>query len=189
MPSNLRSYSAKSVASAGGVNDTAGAALADSAMQTWFNIISHQRWHWHRWCRTSGVNDTAQTKWPRWCRGPGIREALVAFKGDINQINQNYIGKLYYPIPITIIQKYRGYLRIVFGTSGVTDTAGAKTGFERRISSRIRSRMQKAWTRESGAQVGLFDEKTRGWKSCDTDPLNKFSRENCPLIYVKCILL
>jgi hypothetical protein len=37
-----------------------------------------------------------------------------------------------------------------------------------RITSRIRSQLQKALTRDSGAQVGLFDEKkTRGRKSRD----------------------
>jgi hypothetical protein len=41
---------------------------------------------------------------------------------------KNYIGKLYYPISITITQNCRGYLRIVFGLSGVIDTAQAKIG-------------------------------------------------------------
>jgi hypothetical protein len=43
-------------------------------------------------------------------------------------IEKIYIGKLYYPIYITITQKYRGYLRIIFGSSGVIDTAFAKIG-------------------------------------------------------------
>jgi hypothetical protein len=47
-------------------------------------------------------------------------------KGNINK--KNYIGKLYYPIAIKITQKYRGYLRIIFGISGVIYTIGAKIG-------------------------------------------------------------
>jgi hypothetical protein len=43
-------------------------------------------------------------------------------------IKKNYIGKLYNPIAITITQKYRGYLRIVFGLRSVIDIAEAKTG-------------------------------------------------------------
>jgi hypothetical protein len=39
---------------------------------------------------------------------------------------KNYIGKWFYPIAITITQKQRGYLRIVFGLSSVIDTAEAK---------------------------------------------------------------
>jgi hypothetical protein len=35
---------------------------------------------------------------------------------------------LYNPIAITITRKYRGYLRIVIGTSYVIDTADAKIG-------------------------------------------------------------
>jgi hypothetical protein len=38
------------------------------------------------------------------------------------------IGKLYFPIAITITHKIEGYLRISFGSSGVIDTAGAKIG-------------------------------------------------------------
>jgi hypothetical protein len=66
-------------------------------------------------------------QWHCWGRGPRIREALAAFKGNFYK---KYIGKLYYPIAITITQKilYRGYLRIVFGMSGVIDTAQAKIG-------------------------------------------------------------
>jgi hypothetical protein len=58
-----------------GVNDTAVADTADSAMQTWFK----------------------STKTQRCARG----EALAAFKISIKI---NYIGKLYYPIAITITQ-------------------------------------------------------------------------------------
>jgi hypothetical protein len=43
-------------------------------------------------------------------------------------IRKTYIGILYYPTAITITQKYRGHLRIVFGDSGVVDTAVAKIG-------------------------------------------------------------
>jgi hypothetical protein len=39
------------------------------------------------------------------------------------------------------------------------------------ISRRIRSRIQKALSRESGAQGVLFNEKTEGRKSRDTVPL------------------
>jgi hypothetical protein len=34
---------------------------------------------------------------------------------------------------------------------------------------------KRALTRESGAQVGLFDEKTRGQKSRDTVPLTNYN--------------
>jgi hypothetical protein len=47
-------------------------------------------------------------------------------KGNINE--KNYICKLYYPIAIKITHKYRGYPRIVFGHSGVFDTAVANIG-------------------------------------------------------------
>jgi hypothetical protein len=45
--------------------------------------------------------------------------------------------------------------------------------FKSRISSGIEAICKKALTRESGAQVRLFDEKTRGRKSRDTLPLKK----------------
>jgi hypothetical protein len=156
MDSNSRSYLTKAVhqqspwqrwSRLSGVNDTAGPASVDSTMQTWFKITSHrrcqchcwcrlnvsltplvppQRCHWHRQCCLSGVIDTAGAIWHRWSRGPRIWDALAAFKGNINKTN--YIGKLYYPIAITITQKYRGYLRICWGYSGVIDSAGAKIG-------------------------------------------------------------
>jgi hypothetical protein len=45
-------------------------------------------------------------------------------------IKKAYIGKLYYPIAITITQKilHSGYLNIFFGDSGVIDAAIAKFG-------------------------------------------------------------
>jgi hypothetical protein len=41
-------------------------------------------------------------------------------------VKKNYIGKLYYPICSYNNKEYRGYLRIIFGSSGVIDNAGAK---------------------------------------------------------------
>jgi hypothetical protein len=56
-------------------------------------------------------------------------------------------------------KKYRGYLRIIFGTGGVIDTAGAKIGdFKVEYLREFEAICKKALTRESGAQVGLFDE-------------------------------
>jgi hypothetical protein len=53
-----------------------------------------------------------------------------------------------------------GYLRIVFGTNGVIDTAGAKMGDLKVEHLReFEAICKKALTRESRAQVGLFDEK------------------------------
>jgi hypothetical protein len=60
----------------------------------------------------------------RCTRGSRIREALAPFKENI--IKKTYIGKLYYPIAITLTHKI--YLRITFGDSGVIDTAVAKVG-------------------------------------------------------------
>jgi hypothetical protein len=73
---------------------------------------------------------------------------------------KKYIGKLYYPIAIKITQKYRGYLRIIFGTSGVIDTAGAKIGdFKFEYLCKYKAICKKALTRESG--VRLFNEKNQ----------------------------
>jgi hypothetical protein len=81
--------------------------------------------------RTSGVNDAASMT--RLVRNDtaGAEELEFArlwlpLKGI--SIKKIYIGQLYYPIDITITQKYRGYLRIIFGSSGVIETAGAKIG-------------------------------------------------------------
>jgi hypothetical protein len=72
---------------------------------------------------------------------------------------------LYYPIAITITQKYRGYLRILFGSSFVIDTAGAKIGdFIVEYLREFEAICKKALTRESEAQVGLFDEKNQRLK-------------------------
>jgi hypothetical protein len=60
MASNSQSYSTKSVA---------------------------QRCQLHRWGRHCDVNDTAVPIWNRCDRGPRIREALAAFKGNINKKN------------------------------------------------------------------------------------------------------
>jgi hypothetical protein len=52
------------------------------------------------------------------------------------------------------------------------DTTGAKIGdFIVEYLRKFEAICKKDLTRESGAQVGLFDEKTRGWKSHDTDHL------------------
>jgi hypothetical protein len=81
---------------------------------------------------------------------------------------------LYYPIAITITQKYRGYLKIVFGKSGIIDTAGAKIDdFKVEYLREFEAIYKKALIRESGAQVGLFDKKNRGRKSRDTVPLKE----------------
>jgi hypothetical protein len=53
-----------------------------------------------------------------------MREALAAFKGNINK--KNYIGKLSFSY--NNHKKYKGYLRIIFGMSGVIDTPEAKIG-------------------------------------------------------------
>jgi hypothetical protein len=51
--------------------------------------------------------------------------------------------------------------------------AGAKIGdFKVEYLREFEAICKKALTRESGAQAGLFDEKTRGRKSRDTVPLN-----------------
>jgi hypothetical protein len=73
----------------------------------------------------SGVNDTAEAIWLHWFRGPRIREALAAFKRNINK--KNYIV-MYFAMTITITQKYRGYLMIVLGLSSIIDTTEAKIG-------------------------------------------------------------
>jgi hypothetical protein len=79
---------------------------------------------------------------------------------------------LYYPIAINITQKYRGYLRIFFGHSGVIDTAEAKVGdFKVEYLREFHAICKKALTRGSGVLEKLFDEKkTRGRKSPDTVP-------------------
>jgi hypothetical protein len=89
MASNSRSYSTKWVhhriqlCKLGSKSHrTAGAASAVSLIP----LVLPQRCHWHSWCR-----------------GPRTREALAALKGNINE--KNYIGKLYYPIAITITEK------------------------------------------------------------------------------------
>jgi hypothetical protein len=85
---------------------------------------------------------------------PGILNS----RGNINK--KNYIGKLYYPITITITKKYMGYLRIVFSTSGVIDTAGVKFGdFKVEYLREFEAICEKALTRGSRAQVGLFNGK------------------------------
>jgi hypothetical protein len=67
-------------------------------------------------------------------------------------IKKNYIGKLYYPIHITITQKYRGYIRIVFGFSGVIDTAEAKIEVLKvEYLRELQAICKKALTRVSGA--------------------------------------
>jgi hypothetical protein len=58
------------------------------------------------------------------------------------------------------------------GTSGEIETTGAKIGdFKVEYLRQFEAICKKALTRESGAQVGLFDEKTRGRKSRGTVPL------------------
>jgi hypothetical protein len=55
---------------------------------------------------------------------------------------------------------------VSYRLSGVIDTAQAPT-----LSNNFEVILENALTRESGAQMGLFDEKTRGQKSRDTVPL------------------
>jgi hypothetical protein len=76
---------------------------------------------------------------------------------------------LYYPIAITITQKYRGYLRIIFGFSGVISAASGDFIVENLRE--FEAICKNALTHKSRAQVGLFDEKNRGRKSRDTVPL------------------
>jgi hypothetical protein len=61
-----------------------------------------------------------------------------------------------------------GYLSIAFCTSDVIAEIG---DFKVEYLREFEAICKKALTRESGAQVGLFDEKTRGRKSHDTVPL------------------
>jgi hypothetical protein len=62
-----------------------------------------------------------------------------------------------------------GYLRIIFVSSGVIDTAAAKIGdFIVEHLREFEALCKKALTRSSGAQLGLFD----GRKSRDTRPLS-----------------
>jgi hypothetical protein len=69
---------------------------------------------------------------------------------------------LYYPIAIAITQKYRGYLRIIFVSSGVIDTTAAKIGdFILEHLREFEAICKKALTRSLGAQLGLFDEKNQ----------------------------
>jgi hypothetical protein len=59
---------------------------------------------------------------------PRIREALAAFKGNIYKQKLHRQIVLPYSYNNHAHKKYRGYLRIIFGTRGVVDTAGAKIG-------------------------------------------------------------
>jgi hypothetical protein len=77
-------------------------------------------------------------------------------------IKKSYIGKLDYTISTTFIQKIRGLTKDPFVVSRVIETADhQKSRFHSRISPGIRSHIQKALTRVSGAQMELFDEKNQ----------------------------
>jgi hypothetical protein len=85
---------------------------------------------------------------------------------------------LYYPIAVTITHKNWGYLRIIFGSSGVIDTTGAKIGdFIVEYLCKFEAICKMALTRYSGAPEELFDDKTRGQKSPNTVPLI-YTKEN-----------
>jgi hypothetical protein len=98
----------------------------------------------------SGVNDIAVLMWHCCVWWPRIQEALAAFKGYI--FFKYSMCKLYYPIAITITQKYtsRGYLRI-----------GDFIVF---VSSRIWSHIQKGFNLCIRGQEEVFDEKNQRWK-------------------------
>jgi hypothetical protein len=69
---------------------------------------------------------------------------------------------LYYPIAITITQKYRGYSRIVFGLNGFIDTTQVKIGdFKVEYLCEFQAICKKALTRVSGSKGKLFDEKNQ----------------------------
>jgi hypothetical protein len=96
---------------------------------------------------TSGVIDTAGAE------DLEFERLWLTLKGI--SIKKSYIGKFYYPLAITITQKYRGYLKIVFGT-------GAKIGnLQAEYLQEFEAICKKALTCESGALVGLFDEKNK----------------------------
>jgi hypothetical protein len=115
-----------------------------------------------------GVNDTADqwlavsltplTKYDTDDQGASKFDVLLQLLMGISL--QKIIGKLYYTIPTTFIQKIWGLTRITFVVSRVIDTADhQKVDFIFEYLCKYEAICKKALTHGSGAQIELFDEK------------------------------